>query len=137
MAGLALVPSLALVAFTLWAESRVTRDRLIEGDGPGRIDASHARTMLNALKIREGCAECGFRGHSAALAFAHLDPATKYRTRSGRVVEPSDMASASGDGLTRYAWATIVAEVNQCRVLCHNCHAIETADARTLAASGR
>lgn len=141
MAAIAAVPSAALLGFSIWADSRVTRDRRGETATPydglpamsGRIDATHARAMLAALKIRNGCAACGFRGHSAALEFAHLPGADKYRTRTGRVVQPSDMASASGDGLTRYAWPTIVAEVNACRVLCANCHAAETADARALA----
>lgn len=77
------------------------------------------RAYLDAYKVRKGCVSCGYRGHPAALQFAHRDGVTKYRTQSGRVVHPSDMVG-------RYSPATILREIDLCDVKCSNCHAIET-----------
>jgi len=77
--------------------------------------------ITDDIKLARGCEVCGFRVHPAALQFDHIDPDTKYRTRSGKVVHPSDMVK--GD---RYALATVLAEVSKCRVLCANHHAIHT-----------
>ena len=77
------------------------------------------RQALDTYKITKGCAECGYKGHAAALQFDHIDPATKYRTASGKVVHPSDMVG-------RYSVETIIAEIAKCRVVCANCHAIHT-----------
>lgn len=75
--------------------------------------------MLDTYKINKGCESCGFDAHAAALQFDHIDPETKYRTRTGKAVHPSDMVG-------RYSVATIVAEIAKCRVVCANCHAIHT-----------
>jgi hypothetical protein len=79
------------------------------------------RMITDDIKLARGCAVCGFREHPAALHFDHIDPATKYRTRSGKVVHPSDLIK--GD---RYPLATVLAEVAKCRVVCANHHAIHT-----------
>jgi len=78
------------------------------------------RRFMDTLKVRLGCAECGYNAHPRALQFDHIDPKTKYRTKSGRLVHPSDMV-----GLSQH---TIIAEVAKCRVLCSNCHAIRSSD---------
>lgn len=76
------------------------------------------RKFMDTLKVRLGCAECGYNAHPRALQFDHIDPDTKYRTKSGKLMHPSDMV-----GLSQ---ATIQAEVAKCRVLCANCHAIRS-----------
>lgn len=76
------------------------------------------RAILNRYKVIKGCAECGFNAHPAALQFAHIDEATKYRV-NGKPVQPSNMVH-------RYSWTTVKAEIAKCRVLCANCHMIET-----------
>lgn len=77
--------------------------------------------MIDSIKCDLGCAECGYNAHAAALQFDHIDPATKYRTRTGKIVHPADMIKGG-----RYSVATILAEIAKCRVLCANCHAVYT-----------
>lgn len=86
-----------------------------------RANESTTRAITNRIKIESGCEMCGFDAHPAALQFDHIDPTTKYRTRTGKVVHPSDMIKGG-----RYALATVMAEIAKCRVLCANCHAIYT-----------
>lgn len=76
------------------------------------------RKMLDKIKTDLGCAECGYNAHPRALQFDHIDPETKYRTKSGKLVHPSDMIGLSN--------STILAEIAKCRVLCANCHAIRS-----------
>lgn len=72
--------------------------------------------MLDTLKLEKGCAVCGFREHPGALHFAHLDPLAKNfnvgHYRVGR------------------SWDALLAEIEKCRVLCANCHAVETVTRR-------
>lgn len=86
-----------------------------------KVSTETSRSITNRIKVERGCEECGFNAHPAALQFDHIDPATKYRTKSGKIVHPSDMIKGG-----RYALETILAEIHKCRVLCANCHAIYT-----------
>lgn len=86
-----------------------------------RVDPQTSRSITNRIKVSRGCEECGYNAHPSALQFDHLDPATKYRTKSGKVVHPSDMIKGG-----RYSLETILAEIHKCRVLCANCHAVHT-----------
>ena len=79
------------------------------------------REIADQIKTTRGCEVCGFNAHPAALQFDHIDPATKYRTKAGKVVHPSDMIKGN-----RYSLATVMLEIAKCRVLCANCHAIHT-----------
>jgi len=71
------------------------------------------RVMLAELKVKMGCADCGFNKHSAALQFDHIDPATK----------KFDISKS----LNR-TWESILEEIAKCVLRCANCHAIKTAD---------
>ena len=84
------------------------------------LDAYPLGYVVASVKSR-GCAECG--ACADILHFDHIDPATKYRTRNGRTVNPADMmkSGASASGM-RYSRATIMAEIRKCRVLCGTCH---------------
>ena len=82
------------------------------------------KNQVMAFKLAHGCKICGYNKHPNALQFAHRDPATKYRTSSGRPVEPSDMIK--GKTRSRYGVSTIWAEIAKCDVLCANCHAEAT-----------
>lgn len=86
-----------------------------------KVSVETTRSITNRIKVERGCEVCGFNAHPAALQFDHIDPATKYRTRSGKVVHPSDMIKGG-----RYALETVLAEIHKCRILCANCHAIHT-----------
>ena len=73
---------------------------------------------LLAEKKKDGCEDCGFNKHIAALALDHIDPTTKHVTRTGRKQNPGSMLS--------YNPETFKLELAKCRVLCHNCHSIHT-----------
>lgn len=79
---------------------------------------------MQQLKLRQGCALCGYNKSSYALQFSHIDPTTKYRNRNGKIVEPSDMIK--GKHRSRYSAATVYAEIAKCIILCANCHAEQT-----------
>jgi hypothetical protein len=97
------------------------------GDALGtRLPAAFVQALSEQVRSAIGCRDCGTRSPVVALAWAHRDEATKYRTRSGRVEDPADLCKASGDGRTRYALRVILAEWSKCDVLCANCHMLET-----------
>lgn len=83
--------------------------------------AQGIRSIVDAIKVEQGCSYCGYNAHPAALQFDHIDPSTKYRTRTGKIVHPADMIKGG-----RYSLPTILAEIAKCRVLCANCHAVHT-----------
>jgi hypothetical protein len=83
------------------------------------------RRYYDMKKLERGCemikedgTVCGYREHPSALQLDHIDPDTKYRSKSGKLVNPSNLISRSQ--------ATIDREFGLCRVLCANCHAIHT-----------
>jgi hypothetical protein len=86
-------------------------------DGCGRRPAANGlcayhyqverRRWLDELKLERGCAECGYRGHPAALDFHHTDPAGKRATVSR---------------LSHGSREEVLAEIEKCEVLCANCH---------------
>ena len=69
------------------------------------------RTFLAWYKTQQGCEECGFDAHSAALTFDHLDPSEK-------------LFNIANYG--SHSWPDILREVAKCRVLCANCHNIHS-----------
>ena len=80
------------------------------------------------LKVALGCemSNCsGYPQHSSALDVAHIDATTKYRTKSGRIVEPSDL-------FYNCSARRLVNEFRLCHVWCSNCHRVSTADERGL-----
>lgn len=81
------------------------------------------RDAVNYLKSRIGCQspKCPVSGDLPpyALDFDHIDPMSKYVTKSGVREHLSDMVE-------RYAWSTIALEIAKCRVLCRICHAERT-----------
>lgn len=88
-------------------------NRLRYGDGVKRR-AAEFRAYVQSIKLERGCADCGYRGHPAALEFDHLPGHVKL----GRL---ASMACGS-------ALATIHAEIAKCEVVCANCHRIRTAN---------
>lgn len=83
------------------------------------------RIFMNEWKIDKGCEAvdidgnaCGYNAHPSALQFDHIDPTTKYRTKNGNVMHPSQMV--------RLKRSVLIAELEKCRVLCANCHMVYT-----------
>ena len=69
------------------------------------------RAFIKRVKIKFGCADCGYKDHAAALHFDHRDP----KEKTGGV---STMAGSSLRKIKR--------EMRKCDVVCANCHAIRT-----------
>lgn len=70
------------------------------------------RILIDAIKMKAGCIDCGFNSHPAALAFDHLDPSKK--------------SFKIGSGFITRNWEKVLAEIAKCVVRCCNCHAIKT-----------
>ncbi len=89
-----------------------------------RFISQNIRRIVDQIKLDRGCEDPFCHGYprvASALQFDHIDPATKYRTRTGKLVHLADMIKGG-----RYALSTIMAEIAKCRVLCANCHAVHT-----------
>ena len=83
------------------------------------------KQFSKVLKSVIGCENCGFSKSAFALQYDHIDHATKYKTKSGKKINPSDLFYSC-------AVAVFVAEVAKCVIRCANCHAIKTAKERGL-----
>lgn len=73
------------------------------------------RALLQKMKTDKGCELCGYNKHPEALDWDHLDQRTK-------------KFNISQD--PKKKWDTILEEIAKCRVLCRNCHAVETVERR-------
>ena len=66
---------------------------------------------IQQTKLKVGCEICGYNEHSCALQFDHRDPSQKlFNIAHGK----------------DHSWKSFLAEIAKCRVLCANCHAIQT-----------
>lgn len=88
---------------------------------------------LRKYKKSKGCAVCGFNEHPLALDFAHIDQMTKH----------SGAAYGAASGISklyskiyrdkernRQALKAVIAEIRKCKVLCKNCHVVETFESK-------
>ena len=66
---------------------------------------------INKYKIAKGCTLCGYNAHHTALDFDHINPLDK----------ELNIARNYSIGLKK-----LIAEIRKCRILCANCHRIET-----------
>lgn len=78
-----------------------------------RAKRAERKKFLDDLKLKLGCADCGYAKHPAALEFDHL-PGTD------KVAPVASMVLAD---MTR-----LLAEIAKCEVVCANCHRIRTTD---------
>jgi hypothetical protein len=69
------------------------------------------RQILNFIKMQKGCERCGYKEHPCALDFAHKIQTTKLFDVSKLLCRNIDK---------------IYAEIAKCRILCSNCHRLET-----------
>lgn len=67
--------------------------------------------LISEYKAKKGCERCGYNEHPCALDFAHKDPKTKKFTISKVLTRNFEL---------------IQKEIDKCRVLCSNCHRLET-----------
>ena len=73
-----------------------------------------ATRFVNEYKLKVGCESCGYNEYGTALQLAHIERGVK-STRDGK-------AYSSDWRISR-----IEEEFTKCRVLCANCHSVETA----------
>ena len=81
---------------------------------PG-VTPAFKNQWVNEYKLSKGCADCGYKGHPAALDFDHLPGTTKVR----------DIKRG-----TQLGWQALMDEIAKCEVVCANCHRIRTFDRR-------
>lgn len=81
------------------------------------------KAFVRRFKTMKGCENCDFKGHHSAYDLAHLEMGTK--DNSGSQVKRSRQA-------VDYDWgrARLKTEIKKCKVLCANCHRIETYNER-------
>ena len=76
-----------------------------------RPDKAEKWLYIRQYKRERGCQECGYNGDAAALDLDHID----------RNKKKGCMANA-----TSWKWDAIHEELENCIVLCANCHRIKT-----------
>ena len=70
---------------------------------------------IQSIKVKRGCADCGYNAHYAALQFDHLPGCDKkFGLHEGY----------------RHSYEAIDAEIAKCEVVCANCHSIRTVTRR-------
>jgi hypothetical protein len=98
-------------------EVRAAYSRIYAATHPASVkrhqETAHARRVINrnwltALKLRHGCAVCGYRGHPAALDFNHYKGEKKL-----------DLCAMVKRG---YSIQTLREEIAKCVILCSNHH---------------
>lgn len=81
-----------------------------------RPQADQKTQAVADYKVAQGCTDCGYREHPAALEFDHLPGTNKLFNVMEKVGS--------------YSLDKIWAEIAKCEVVCANCHAIRTATRR-------
>ena len=86
--------------------------------------------------MRKGCDVCGYNKHGVSLDFAHIDPSEKSihmwkdRKRGSGMGDLVNRVTKYGTLLNRERWKELKDEIRKCRVVCKNCHYIETYEKR-------
>lgn len=89
-------------------------------------------------KTRRGCIGCGYNEHGLALDFAHIDPTQKshWMYKNGPVGSGMGVLVSRipkyGSQLHRQRMNELKEEIRKCKVLCKNCHVIETYNSREM-----
>ena len=86
----------------------------------------HRQRCVNAYKVSNGCATCGYNRHPASICFDHIDNASK----SEHVKNGYSKRSSAGGMYKLYSKKhsidELISEIRKCRLLCHNCHMEKT-----------
>lgn len=74
----------------------------------GRERAKRVRDFLQQYKLDQGCADCGYNKHHAALDFDHIDGAKEINVCHAKSIDQAKR------------------EIDKCEVVCSNCHRIRS-----------
>ncbi len=85
-----------------------------EGPHHSRKFRAQRQEWVQGLKQAQGCVDCGYNDHPAALEFDH-------------VTGPKLFNIGSGGRRTK---ADILEEIKKCEVVCANCHRVRTNERR-------
>ena len=78
-----------------------------------RADKAEKQQYLRDYKLSKGCSECGYNETAEALDYDHVD----------RSLKRMKMSKAHN-----YSWANLLQELENCVVLCANCHRKKTTE---------
>ena len=67
------------------------------------------RAFVDRYKLMKGCIDCGYKEHSAALEFDHIN-GREYK-RVGQLICQNSLSA-------------VKKEIRKCELVCSNCHAI-------------
>ena len=88
---------------------------------------------LRKYKKYNGCANCGYDKHPLALDLAHIDQMSKHsgaKWGAGSGISKLYVKIYRDKQKNAQALKNLIAEVRKCKVLCKNCHVIETFENR-------
>ena len=88
-------------------------------------------SRLRKIKTSKGCENCGYNESPIALDFAHKDPKNKNLVctgnRNGRGIDTLYKRICIKDKKKNtYHIKQLFLEIRKCKILCKNCHTIET-----------
>lgn len=78
---------------------------------------SHVKKTLQDIKLKNGCADCGYKDSPYALDFDHLPE--------------NDKLFNISEARFSKSLSALLKEVEKCEVVCANCHRIRTAERLT------
>ena len=87
---------------------------------------------LSKYKCAKGCENCGFNKFALALDFAHIDPSqksveiTKHGPCGSGIGKLYGRVSITDPIKNRRYLRELMDEVRKCKILCKNCHVVET-----------
>jgi hypothetical protein len=86
----------------------------------------NAKQEIDSLKFTLGCTLCPLKPlYAEQIDLDHINPATKYKTSTGKRLSVSDMICA------RYSYSLIMIEAVKCQLLCKSCHTAKTIKERS------
>ena len=75
----------------------------------GKRNSLHKKRYIQGIKLERGCQVCGYKKQVRALALHHKDPSLK-------------TGSSYRFWISKWSFPRIDKELENCMVLCHNCH---------------
>jgi 5-methylcytosine-specific restriction endonuclease McrA len=87
---------------------------------------------INDFKLKDGCCQCGYKDHFAALDLDHIDPTTKNKS-----LTRSKDGKRRSIGFFSLSWPDLKTEITKCQVLCKICHSIKTYEERQAAIASK